>query len=220
MTWFKPVVGADAQEFEAPSVEQQKTAKLARVVESARLGLTVLALLAAITIVGTAADALAVYNTTHLGHEYLLPLWPTEFNIQPSVALVTCGTIIIIASAVSLVVSKIPAIRNRPFIYTSASFVGPTICLIAGLIATSYFYGVNASSTTYTLHSWSCQWSGIAMDVKPHWNVLCRETTAALYLMVMMIPLEVLVLASVAYSTFAVKKQTFERERKGSPAMS
>lgn len=58
------------------------------------------------------------------------------------------------------------------------------------------------------------------MDAKPHWNVLCRETSAALYLMVMMIPLEALVLASVAYSSFAGKKHTFETERKGSPAMS
>jgi hypothetical protein len=57
------------------------------------------------------------------------------------------------------------------------------------------------------------------MDVKPHWDVLCRETSAAIYLMVMMIPLEVLVLGSVVYSAF-VQKQTFERERKGSPTMS
>lgn len=114
MTEFKPVFGDEAQEFETPSVEQQKTAKMAGVVESARLGLTVLALLAAITIVGTAADALAVYNTTHLSHEYLLPLWPLEFNMQPSVALVTCGSIIIVASAASLVVSKVPAVSTPP----------------------------------------------------------------------------------------------------------
>jgi hypothetical protein len=56
------------------------------------------------------------------------------------------------------------------------------------------------------------------MTVKPHWDVLCRETTAAIYLMVMMIPLEVLVLGSVAYGAFSARKQTFER--KGSPAMS
>jgi hypothetical protein len=58
------------------------------------------------------------------------------------------------------------------------------------------------------------------MNVKPHWDVLCRETTAAIYLMVMMIPLEILVLGSVAYSSFAGQKQMSERERKGSPTMS
>jgi hypothetical protein len=211
---------------------------MARVVESAGTGLTILALLAAITIVVTAADALAVYNTTSLpsDHAYLLPLWPADFNMRPSVALVACGSIIIVASAASLIHSKVsavstpllayiqtrlidPKIRNAPFIHSSIGFVGPAISLIAGLVATSFFYGVNASNSTYTLHSWSCQWSPVSMDVKPHWDVLCRETSAAIYLMVMMIPLEILVLGSVAYSKVAGQKQSFERERKGSPTM-
>jgi hypothetical protein len=230
-------MNAEASSFEAPTLVQQKSTKMARVAESVGMGLTVLALLAGITTVVTAADALAVYNTTSLPGEYLLPLWPADFNSRPSVALVVCGTIIILASAASLVHSKVsavssslslkyvrltvPKMRNAPFIHHSVSFVGPTICLIAGLVATSFFYGVNASSTTYTLHSWSCQWSPVTMDVKPHWDVLCRETSAAIYLMVMMIPLEVLVLGSVVYSRFAGYKQTFERERKtNSPAMS
>ncbi|PMD24305.1 hypothetical protein NA56DRAFT_567601 [Hyaloscypha hepaticicola] len=214
-------MNAEASSFEAPTLVQQKSTKMARVAESVGMGLTVLALLAGITTVVTAADALAVYNTTSLPGEYLLPLWPADFNNRPSVALVVCGTIIILSSAASLVHSKISAERNAPFIHHSVSFVGPTICLIAGLVATSFFYGVNASSTTYTLHSWSCQWSPVTMDVKPHWDVLCRETSAAIYLMVMMIPLELLVLGSVVYSRFAGYKQTFERERKtNSPAMS
>jgi len=230
-------MNAEASSFEAPTLVQQKSTKMARVAESVGMGLTVLALLAGITTVVTAADALAVYNTTSLPGEYLLPLWPADFNSRPSVALVVCGTIIILASAASLVHSKVsavssslslkyvrltvPKMRNAPFIHHSVSFVGPTICLIAGLVATSFFYGVNASSTTYTLHSWSCQWSPVTMDVKPHWDVLCRETSAAIYLMVMMIPLELVVLGSVVYSRFAGYKQTFERERKtNSPAMS
>jgi len=213
---------AESSSFDAPTLTPQRSSKMARVVESAGLGLTVLALLAAITVVVTAADALAVYNTTSLpsDHASLLPLWPADFNKRPSVALVACGSIVILASALSLIHSKVSSIRNAPFIHSSVGFVGPTIGLIAGLVATSFFYGVNASSTTYTLHSWSCQWSPVAMDVKPHWDVLCRETSAAIYLMVMMIPLEVLVLGSVAYSKVAGQKQSFERERKGSPTMS
>jgi hypothetical protein len=118
MAEFKPTFGADAQEFDTPPVAQQKTAKLARVVESARVGLIVLALLAAITIVATAGDALAVYNTTHLSQEYFLPLWPTEFNMGPSVALVTCGSIIAVASAASLAVIKVSAVSS-PSLHSS-----------------------------------------------------------------------------------------------------
>lgn len=119
MSTTKSEVGAESSSFEAPSIhgQQQKGSKMIRVVESVGTGLEVLALLAAITIVGTAADALAVYNTTSLGEEYLLPLWPADFNMRPSVALVACGSIIILASAASLVHSRISA-------------VGTPLCLI------------------------------------------------------------------------------------------
>lgn len=112
MSTTKSEVGAESSSFEAPSIHQQKGLKMARVVESVGTGLTVLALLAAITIVGTASDALAVYNTTSLGDEYFLPLWPADFNMRPSVALVACGSIIILASAASLVVSRISAVST------------------------------------------------------------------------------------------------------------
>jgi hypothetical protein len=46
------------------------------------------------------------------------------------------------------------------------------------------------------------------------------ESKVALYLTVMIIPLEVLVLGSAAWVSFAEKKQLVVRERKGSPAMS
>lgn len=45
------------------------------------------------------------------------------------------------------------------------------------------------------------------MDVKPHWGTLCKESKAALYLMVMIIPLEVLVFSTATLSFFAQKKQ-------------
>jgi hypothetical protein len=58
------------------------------------------------------------------------------------------------------------------------------------------------------------------MDTKPHWGTLCKESKAALYLTVMLIPLEVLVLTAAAWGAFAEKKQLVVHERKGSPAMS
>jgi hypothetical protein len=107
-------MNAEASSFEAPTLVQQKSTKMARVAESVGMGLTVLALLAGITTVVTAGDALAVYNTTSLPGEYLLPLWPADFNSRPSVALVVCGTIIILASAASLVHSKVSAVSSSP----------------------------------------------------------------------------------------------------------
>lgn len=63
------------------------------------------------------------------------------------------------------------------------------------------------------------------MGMKPHWGSLCKESKTGLYLMVMMIPLEVIVLSTVVVGMFAQKKEVVRRdeenrERKGSPAMS
>jgi hypothetical protein len=112
MSETKSEVVAETSSFDAPTLTHQKSNRMARVVESAGIGLTILALLAAITIVVTAADALAVYNTTSLpgDHSYLLPLWPADFNMRPSVALVTCGSVIVLVSASSLIVSKVSAV--------------------------------------------------------------------------------------------------------------
>jgi hypothetical protein len=116
MSASKPELQAESQaessSFEAPTLVQQKNTKMVRVADSVGMGLTVLALLAAMTIVGTAADALAVYNTTSLPGEYLLPLWPADFNMRPSVALVACGSIIILASAASLLHAKVSAVST------------------------------------------------------------------------------------------------------------
>jgi hypothetical protein len=94
--------------------------------------------------------------------------------------------------------------------------------LIAGLVGTSFFYGVNASNTTFSLQSWSCQWSAIDMNMKPHFRTLCKESKTALYLMVMMIPLQVIIMLTVVVGAISEKKQrqVVVHERKGSPAMS
>jgi hypothetical protein len=50
--------------------------------------------------------------------------------------------------------------------------------------------------------------------------MLCKESKVALYLTVMIIPLQVLVLGTVAFGVFAEKKSQVGAQRKGSPALS
>ncbi|PVH82278.1 hypothetical protein DL98DRAFT_514044 [Cadophora sp. DSE1049] len=219
VTSSKPEMQSEFQEFDTPVARPQKSG-VSRIVESVGLGLTVLALLSSITIVGTAGDTLGVYNKTTLGSEFPLALWPREFDLRPTVALVTCGTIIMLSSVAFLIATKVPAIKKISLISTGISYLSPTISLIAALIATSFFYGVNASKTNSSLQSWSCQWSSIDMNVQPHWNMLCKESKTALYLTVMIIPLQVFVLGTAAWGALAQKKQNVAHERKGSPALS
>ncbi|TVY21818.1 hypothetical protein LARI1_G000236 [Lachnellula arida] len=220
MATFKPGFTSEFNEFEAPDAGHQKNAKTARLVESARLALTALALCSSIAILGTSGDTLSVFNTTHLSNDSILSLWPAKFDLRPTVALVVCSAIVVFASALSLAASKVSAVRNKPLIHSSISFLAPTVCLIAGLVGTSFFYGVNSSNSVSSLQSWSCQWSSINMSVKPYWSTLCKESKVALYLTVMLIPLEVIILGTVAFGAFVEKKQVVYHERKGSPAMS
>jgi len=216
MATSKPQFISDFQEFDTHDANV-KNAKITRTVESIRLGLTILALLASLTILGTAGDALSNYNQTSLGAEYIISLWPSDFDLRPTTALVICSAIVFVASAISLITSSVPVLRNRALIHSAISFLAPSVALIAGLIGASFFYGVNASTTKFSLQAWSCQWSPIDMDTKPHWGTLCRESKAALYLTVMLIPLEVFVLGAASWSVLAQRKQVVVHERKGSP---
>jgi len=78
--------------------------------ESARTGLTIVALLAGVTILGVSADALAVYNATNIGQDFLLPLWPDNFNLRPTVALVAGSAIVVVANAVGLLFGRVKVV--------------------------------------------------------------------------------------------------------------
>jgi hypothetical protein len=215
-------VVSDFREYESSDDGVPKATGPSKAIESARLGLALLALLCSITILGTSGHTLSVYNKTHLGQDFFLPLWPNEFDARPSVALVTCASIIVLSSLIGLIAAKLPFINSKPLISTSLAVLTPIISLIASLIATSFFYGANRSETNYSLHSWTCQWSSIPMDAQPYWGTLCKESKVALYLMIILIPISVMALGVGSFMGLAAKKNGGGRlaPRKGSPAMS
>jgi hypothetical protein len=92
--------------------------------------------------------------------------------------------------------------------------------LIAALVATSFFYSINTSNTVDTLQSWTCRWNNVPMTTSPHWDILCKESEAALYMSIAMIPLQLIILGLAGFSYIADKKAPFVVGRKGSPAMS
>lgn len=68
------------------------------------------------------------------------------------------------------------------------------VSLIAALVAISFFYAINASESVDTLLSWSCQWRNVVMNNRPHFGTLCRQSRAAVYLSIVLVPLQVVVL--------------------------
>jgi hypothetical protein len=99
---------ASASDFEIDhqDVRYQSQVRTIRLVDSVRVGLTVLALLSGLTILGTSGDTLAVYNTTSISADFLLPLWPVEFDLRPTVTLVAGSALVVFTSIISLACSK------------------------------------------------------------------------------------------------------------------
>ncbi len=135
MSFTKAEASSETHSFSAPPTSEHPAMRQpspssfkskSQLITSVHLGLTVLSLLSALTIVGTSASTLEVYNTTRLGKGQFLSIWPNEFDIRPTVALVTCGTIILVSSVLGLIVAKIPAVRLSPSLLPSSSLSHPS----------------------------------------------------------------------------------------------
>jgi hypothetical protein len=204
-----------ASSFEATSQDLHLESKMrtVRVVDSARAGTTVLALLTGLTVLGISANTLRVYNDTHVAHEFMLPLWPDDFNIRPTVSLVVGSVIVFIANAVALCFSHVGAVsltnssltelkltpplqlRARKTAHTSSTLLAPLIGLAGALVAVVFYYAVNASDVSDSFLSWTCRWRDVPMSQAPHWGTLCQQGHAGLYLAILLIPVEVVALA-------------------------
>jgi hypothetical protein len=108
----KTEISASNFETDVESVRTETSFRLYRLIDGARLGLTVLALAAGLTILGLSADTIAVYHATYVPEDWFLQLWPSNFDMGPSIALVVGGALVIVANLVSLVAGKIPTVRN------------------------------------------------------------------------------------------------------------
>lgn len=218
----KDPASASNYEVDPRDVSYQRQHGMIRLLNGVRVGLTGLALLSGITILGASANAIMVYNNTHVSSDFNLPLWPDQFDLRPAVALVVGSTIVILANLVSLAFSKVKMLQNQTLAHTAVTFIAPFVGFAAALVGMSFFYAVNASTTVDTLQSWSCQWSYVNMRTEPHFGTLCRQSEAALYLSVILVPVEfvVLVVAGVQMSLERKARGFVPAQKMSSPALS
>ncbi|KAI2631020.1 hypothetical protein GGR54DRAFT_181889 [Hypoxylon sp. NC1633] len=212
---------ATYSEFDTHELEYQRHVKKIRLVDGIRIGITGLALLCGLTILGTSANTLAVYNATHLSSDFHLPLWPDKFDVRPTIALVVGSSIVVVANIVSLIFSKVPMLRNQTSIHTALSLSAPFVGFTAVMISMIFFYAVNSSTTVDTLQSWSCQWGYATMSSKPHFGSLCNQSQTALYLSVILVPVELIVLTVAGYLSILERKSiAMPSPKSGSPVPS
>lgn len=105
-----------SSEFDVDSQDLHLLSKMKAIrrLDGARVGATVLALLMGVSVLGLSADALNVYNSTHVSHDFLLPLWPDAFDLRPTVALTVGAAIVVAANAASLLCSKVQFVSPGP----------------------------------------------------------------------------------------------------------
>ncbi|OTA61881.1 hypothetical protein K449DRAFT_382529 [Hypoxylon sp. EC38] len=217
-----PVPTTTYSEFDPHDLEYQRYMKKIRLVDGARIGLTGLALLCGFTILGTSADTLAVYNATHLPGDFHLPLWPDQFDLRPTIALVIGSSIVVVSHIVSLLFSKVKMLRSRTAVHSSLSLTAPFVSFTAVMISMIFFYAVNTSTADDTLQSWSCQWKIATMSAKPHFGTLCDESRTALYLSVILVPVELIVFTIAGYQSILERKSigVMPSRKSGSPTPS
>ncbi|KAL2188665.1 hypothetical protein L209DRAFT_235690 [Thermothelomyces heterothallicus CBS 203.75] len=192
-----------ASSIEADLQDQHLQSKLRtiRMTDAARAGVTLLALLTGLTILGVSANTLRVYQGTHVSRDFMLPLWPEEFDLRPTLSLVAGSAVVVVANLVALGFGQVGALRGprAAATRTATAFLAPLAGLAGTLVAVAFFYAVNASDAADTFLSWTCRWEAVPMWRAPRWAPLCRQARAALYLAVLLIPVEVAALALAAF---------------------
>ncbi|AEO57763.1 hypothetical protein MYCTH_2143764 [Thermothelomyces thermophilus ATCC 42464] len=203
-----------ASSIEADLQDQHLQSKLRtiRMTDAARAGTTLLALLTGLTILGVSANTLRVYQGTHVSRDFMLPLWPDEFDLRPTLSLVAGSAVVVLANLVALGFGQVGALRApraaaaAVATRTATAFLAPLAGLAGTLVAVAFFYAVNASDAADTFLSWTCRWEAVPMWRAPRWAPLCRQARAALYLAVLLIPVE---LAALALAAFQLKVERY-----------
>ncbi|TQV92596.1 hypothetical protein V2A60_009068 [Cordyceps javanica] len=207
MSQLKNEVSSSDFEIEA---DDRRTAApkigMLRVVDNLRAGLTFLALAAGAVVLGLGAHTLAVYKATSLPGDYMLHLWPEEFDVRPANSLIACGVLVLVANTLALGMSKVSFVGPRYLARSSVSVAAPAVGLIGALVAMSIFYAVNASTRDDSIQSWSCRWDGVPMDSHPHFGTLCKESKAALTLATLLVPVEALIIGVAGYEAVLLRR--------------
>jgi hypothetical protein len=110
-------------------------------------------------------------------------------------------------------------LRARTALHQPLTLVLPLLSFIAALVAISVYYAADASGAQDTALSWTCRWRDIPMSQEPRWGPLCAQSRAALYLAVMLVPLEAGALAVAAVSVKVQKYVERYLEARKTPAL-
>ncbi|GFF31840.1 hypothetical protein IFM58399_03014 [Aspergillus lentulus] len=172
----------------------------------AQLALSVVCFGSALAIIGCEAVPFQHYRSTSGYEEAGLALWPLNFDLRPTIAILSSGCVIAVLNLVYIVAVLIPSPHShirRLNIVASGTAVAGLIAAAVGLA-----FAIYLPQSTYpggfshneTLHSWTCKWKAMrsvtssenaSLHAPTHFERDCSETRAGFVLLALLIGLEV-----------------------------
>ncbi|OAP64415.1 hypothetical protein AYL99_00387 [Fonsecaea erecta] len=199
----------------ASSAQESAYLRQAKWLRWTRTGLAILTTATATAAMGCEGHVLHSYNNTHMGSKWHLPpLWPTDVDVRPTLAILISSTLILVLSLSYLIVSLIPTPYSRTLLYNLLFFASS----LAGVILSVFAIPFNSLLTNPTSHhhrdsiqSWTCKFSHGAsqfmadahslqipvyvthgMPIPAGFKRLCMESEVSQGLMALLLALEVL----------------------------
>ncbi|KAL4934548.1 uncharacterized protein BDV17DRAFT_9674 [Aspergillus undulatus] len=205
----------------ASNEEESSFLKRIRLLHWVRLGLSFLALAVSVSVIACEAVPYRHYRETSKFEDVGLYLWPLNFDVRPTIAILACGCAIAFLSSVFIVVALLPSphshIRraNLAAVATSASGF---IASLVGLVFSIYLPGSSYPTgfgNVETLHSWTCKWKAshdlplgfssldeIVSPAPANFARDCAATHAGFILLGFLIALEIILMIAAGAGTW------------------
>ncbi|KAL1978584.1 hypothetical protein VTN31DRAFT_1443 [Thermomyces dupontii] len=149
--------------------DKEETTYLSRVnlLHRVRLGLAVLILAVAATIIGVQADPLQYYEETVSFEHIWLPLWPLNLDMRQTKALLSCGAVITFLTMIYIALALVPMPYSRIRVLNMATSIMSIAGIITAIVGVSFAVYLPMASypedftSSETIHSWTCKWKSL-----------------------------------------------------------
>lgn len=214
-----PSIGPPA--YATDDLQAARNEKQARWLHLMRIAIAAITLGTSIAVISCIAVSLKAYSDSHLGAEWLLPLWPLQVDLRPSHTVLGCGTTIAVFSLIYLAAAFIPMVcfihpqrtrilltrisqprklHNLNIISSIFSFLALFVALFTTIYASDLTNNLADSTSSGTLDSWTCKWQGLDSAGAPaRFIEICNEGTAALDLVIFLAIMELLAVGATAW---------------------
>ncbi|KAE8350883.1 hypothetical protein BDV28DRAFT_29756 [Aspergillus coremiiformis] len=217
----------------ASDAVESKYLKRVQYLRWVRLGLAVILFSIAVSIIACEAVPLKHYQVTSAYGKVGLYLWPMNFDIRPTVALLSCGCVIAFLNLAYTIAALLPSphahVTRLNLLAATVAFSGFFAALV-GLTFAIYLPGSNPPSgfsTVETIQSWTCKWESVHGQLSPKLDSTvtpparfardCALTQASFIMTGLAIGLEILMGVATGVGFWLERSVSKERELDVSP---